>query len=285
MKTGWLLYEDGDLKQNQDFADYVTAEGKKFDMDIRAARVSQLEMGAGSDGALTLRLGGRAALPDFVISRQRDELTSLQLERMGVPVFNGSRVCGICNDKRRTHQFLAGLPMMETRFVGHRYAVAPGESAYPLVVKPARGHGGQNVELVRNEYEWQEAADEIMPDDIVEQKPASEAGRDLRVYVLFGEIVASVMRTAREGIVSNFKRGGQVELHTLTGAERALAEKAIARFQEADAPLCLAGVDLLYDRGRPVLNEVEDVVGSRMLYKVSDIDIVKRYLSALRERL
>ena len=43
----------------------------------------------------------------------------------------------------------------------------------------------------------------------------------------------------------------------------------------------MAGVDLLYDHGQPVIGEVEDVVGSRMLYKTSDIDIVSLYLQGL----
>ncbi len=43
----------------------------------------------------------------------------------------------------------------------------------------------------------------------------------------------------------------------------------------------MAGVDLLYDQGRPVIGEVEDVVGSRMLYQTSDIDIVSLYLQGL----
>ncbi len=285
MKKGWLLYDEADLKQNRDFADYLTREGKARGLELETVRTVQLTLGIQAGGALRIQKDNRDALPDFVISRQRDDLTSAQFERMGVPVFNGSRVCIICNDKRRTHQFLAGLPMLETTFVSHRYAVAPGESAYPLVIKPAGGHGGENVALVHNEYEWRDAADQILPQDIVQQKPAADAGKDLRVYVLFGKIVAAVLRTAHMGIISNFKRGGSVELHTLTDEERALAEAVIARFAQGEAPLCFAGVDFLYEHGHPVLSEVEDVVGSRMLYQVSSMDIAGLYLDQIRERL
>ncbi len=285
MKTGWLLYEESDLALNRDFAEYMTREGQKRGLDIQTVRTAQLELGVYAGGKLKLLKDGRAVLPDFALSRQRDALVSEQFEKLGVPVFNGSRVCALCNDKRLTHQFLSGVPMLETTFVDHRRAVAPEESRYPLVLKPARGHGGDRVKLVRNEYDWREAADEILPQDIVQQKPASEAGKDLRVYVLFGEIVAAVLRTAKSGIVSNFKRGGDVALHSLTPQERALAQTVIARFAEAGAPLCFAGVDMLYDGGAPVLGEVEDVVGSRMLYKVSDVDIAGLYLDAVKARI
>ena len=285
MKLGWLLYEEADLAQNRDFAAYLTREGEKRGLTLETVRMSQLSLGVAEGGALRMRIGGRDTLPGFVIARHRDALVSEHFERMGVPVFNGSRVCALCNDKRRTHQFLAGLPMLATRFVNHRYAVAPQEGAYPLVLKPAASHGGDRVALVANEYEWREAADEILPQDLLEQQLAGDAGSDLRVYVLFGQVVAAVMRTARRGIVSNFKRGGSVALHTLTARESDLARQVIDRFAQAGAPLCLAGVDFLYHHGEPVLSEVEDVVGSRMLYQASDIDIAALYLDALRTRV
>ena len=153
------------------------------------------------------------------------------------------------------------------------------------MVKPASGHGGDRVRSVTNEFEWRDAVDEILPLDIVEQKVASNAGQDLRVYVVFGQIVAAVMRTATKGIISNFKRGGNVALHTLTDVEQTIAQQVIERFAQASAPLCFAGVDLLYNEEQPVLSEVEDVVGSRMLYKVSELDIAALFLAGISKRL
>ena len=285
MKIGWLLYEGSDLAENRNYAEHITRLGLVRGLTIETVRMAQLSLGVDEGGALTLRKDGRPALPDFMLARHRDALVSEHFERMGVPVFNGARVCALCNDKRATLQFLAGLPMLATTFVNHRYAVAPAEGAYPLVVKPAASHGGDRVCRVANEYEWREAVDEILPQDIVQQQVATEAGRDLRVYVLFGEIVAAVMRTATRGIVSNFKRGGDVRLHTLAEGERALVRAVVERFRDAGAPLCFAGVDLLYHHGAPVIGEVEDVVGSRMLYKVSDMDIAGMYLDAVAARL
>lgn len=285
MKTGWLLYDESDLNHNRDFADHMSQLAQQRSCSLLTVRTNQLVMGVHDGGRLFVYKDGKEALPDFVISRQRDDLISTQFESMGVPVFNGARVCKICNDKRRTHQFLAGLPMMETTFVNHRYAVAPAAGHYPVYIKPTGGHGGEQVRLVNNEYEWREAADAILPQDFIEQKAADNAGRDLRVYVLFGQITAAVMRTATQGFLSNFKRGGAVALHSLTTEEEQLTKQVIARFSAADAPLCFAGVDMLYHDGHPVLSEVEDVVGSRMLYRESKLDIAAMYLDAILKRL
>ena len=154
-------------------------------------------------------------------------------------------------------------------------------AVYPVILKPACSHGGDRVTLVHNEQEWYEAIRLIQPEPMLQQSVVSDAGRDLRVYVLHGKILAGVMRTAKSGVVSNFKKGGCVELHELTQEERKLAEAVIRRFDEAGAPLHMAGVDMLYDHGHPVIGEVEDVVGSRMLYQTSDLDIVTLYLEGL----
>jgi hypothetical protein len=42
---------------------------------------------------------------------------------------------------------------------------------------------------------------------------------------------------------------------------------------------------MLYHHGAPVLGEVEDVVGSRMLYQTSNLDIAALYLDGVAARL
>ena len=283
MKRGWLLYDDPDLAVNQDFAAFVTEQARERGMAIETVRRSELTFGIRENGSF-VRRGASDALPDFVISRQRDALLSRQFERLGVPVFNNARACELCNDKRLTHQLLAGeVAMLPTEYVDPRYASAP--RTYPAVVKPACSHGGDRVTLVRDERQWREAVASIAPAPMLTQRVASEAGKDLRVYVLFGEIIAGVLRTAQEGIVSNYKRGGDVTLHPLTADERALTRRVIDVFSRTQAPLCFAGVDMLYHQGKPVLGEVEDVVGSRMLYKVGGPNIVGLYLDGVASRM
>jgi len=175
--------------------------------------------------------------------------------------------------------------MPQTVFLRPGQTEPPEGTCFPVVVKPACSHGGDRILVVNNAQEWKQAAARILPEPALQQAVVTEAGQDLRVYVLGGKILAGVMRTARSGVVSNFKQGGHVALHPLTEAERSLAQSVIDRFAKAGAPLHMAGVDLLYDHGHPVIGEVEDVVGSRMLYNTSDIDIVALYLDHIRQAL
>jgi gamma-F420-2:alpha-L-glutamate ligase len=272
MKTGWLLYDKRDYDVNRMFPAHMRKAAAPINLALRVVLTERF-------------VEALCNPPDFVISRQRNPLLSARLEDMGIPVFNSSRVCEICNDKRETHRFLNGLPLMKTTFLEPGEPYAPDAGDFPLVIKPAFGHGGDRVALAENQAQLDSALTAIDPLPALAQQAASEAGRDLRIYVLFGEIVAAVMRTAESGIVSNYKRGGSVALHTASPMERALAEKVIRRFASSGAPLSFAGIDLLYHRGEPVVNEVEDVVGSRMLYSVGGPDVISMYVRRIADRL
>ena len=281
----WLLYRDGDYAVNRDYAVMMREKGQALGLDIRPVCLSRVLLTTDCEGRAGCLLDGAEAFPRAVLSRQRDAFVSAHFERMGVPVFNNSRVCALCNDKRETHRFLSGLPQMPAVFYDGTSLAEPPVQGYPLAVKPARGHGGDRVRRVCTPCEWRDAAAEILPEPVLSQKIASEAGRDLRIYVLFGKILTGVMRTAPDGFLSNYKKGGSVCLHEPSAEERELAGAVIRRFEEAGAPLCMAGIDLLYHEGRPVIGEVEDAVGSRMLYAVSGYDLAGLYLRGIAERL
>lgn len=272
MKKGWILYDRCDYEVNQWFAAHAIECGKENDILLSVMFSDTM-------------CDSVAQRPDFVISRQRNPVLITHLEALDIPVFNNSRVCEICNDKRKTHLALDGLPRMKTIFVENEITRTSFPFDYPMVVKPAFGHGGDRVQAVGDQNELQQALASILPQPALVQEMATDAGCDLRIYVLFREMVASVMRTANEGIVSNFKRGGSVALHRLTDAERSLAQAVIDRFASIGAPLAFAGIDLIYHNGQPRINEVEDVVGSRMLYKVSDLDCVAMYIQTIAEKL
>lgn len=282
MKDIWLLYESADLRINADFAAMMRRLGMDRGMAIQPVTVEELTLGMDGQGKPFILKDSKAARPDAVLSRMRLPLYSHHLEAMDVKVYNNATVCELCNDKRRTHQFLTGLPMAATRFLTSD-ALPP--AYYPVVIKPACSHGGDRVAQVDAPQAWQIAAQGILPEPALEQQRAECLGKDLRVYVVFGQIVAAVMRTAHSGIVSNFKCGGNVALHTLTSAEETLVQRVIRRFDEAGAPLSFAGVDLLYNRCGPIVGEVEDVVGSRMLYQTSDMDIAALFLDGLALKL
>ena len=45
------------------------------------------------------------------------------------------------------------------------------------------------------------------------------------------------------------------------------------------------GIDFVFDGGQPVFNEIEDTVGARMVYSVTDIDILDLYCDYIKKVL
>ena len=54
MKKGWLLYDEADLKQNRDFADYLTREGKARGLELETVRTVQQRVALRNDGAVVI---------------------------------------------------------------------------------------------------------------------------------------------------------------------------------------------------------------------------------------
>lgn len=117
--------------------------------------------------------------------------------------------------------------------------------------------------------------------DAVIQPLTGSRHQDLRVYIIGKEIIAAVLRTAKEGFRSNFSLGGEVRLYQLSQEEKSVVHTIIGQFDFG-----LAGIDFIIgDQGELIFNEIEDVVGSRMLYQCSDINIVRLYLEYIVRKL
>ena len=110
MNAVWLLYDDPDYEVNQSYARLMRERGEERGLNIVTVLLSEIELRMDSHGRPYCLHRGDPACPAAILSRQRSALISRHFELMGVPVFNNALVCEICNDKRITYQFLAGLP-------------------------------------------------------------------------------------------------------------------------------------------------------------------------------
>ena len=89
-----------------------------------------------------------------------------------------------------------------------------------------------------------------------------------------------MLRSSQNDFRSNFSLGGSASVYTLSAEEKEM----VTRLTEGlDIGHC--GIDFIFDNGEPVFNEIEDVVGSRMLYKYTDIDVVEEYVEYINKIL
>lgn len=150
---------------------------------------------------------------------------------------------------------------------------------YPFVLKSVDGHGGNEVFMVNSREEEDKAILALGTKDYIKQEVCSDLGKDKRVYIVGNEVVSSILREA-DDFRSNYSLGGRATACELDEQEKEIVDKILKTIS-----IDYAGIDLIYNNGEPVFNEIEDPVGARMLYENTDIDIVEIFVKYIVDNL
>lgn len=255
----WLIYDKFEAERNRRYIDFYFEKCKEKNIDIELKIVEdKIDF---------------SNLPHVAIVRTMNCELSEKLEGMGVKVCNSSFISRIANDKWKTYEYLSknNIRLPQTYLVTEDF-IPP---YYPMVLKPCMGKGGRDVEIVHNYEEFQKYRKRCTEKTIA-QRVVSDKGKDLRVYVVGNRIIKAMLRTSQEDFRSNFCLGGKAEEYNLSQWEISEIEKVMKLFD-----ISYAGLDFIFDEGKIIFNEMEDVVGARMLYTHTDIDIVDIYLNFL----
>lgn len=274
---GLLIYERHESIRNHRFIEYWLDTAKVKNVDLKLVLIEEMAFGL-RDNKPFLMVNGENVTADFAVVRAKKPLLSHHLEKMGIAVFNPAHVSEILNDKRRTHAlFQDDFPMMDTAFVE---GDSPSPFPYPVVVKASAGCGGREVRLCDNEESYRTALKDFTYSAVV-QPLCDTPGRDVRVYMLGKKILQGMLRYSdTEDFRANFGLHHCAKPIDIPDDIRRMALEAAERFDFG-----LVGVDFIFDHGRALFNEAEDVVGTRMLYQYTDIDIVPVYMDYILSRL
>ena len=253
----WLVYDSFEAERNRRYIDFYFEKCKEKGIDLELVIVEN-----GVDFS---------NLPHVAIVRTMNPNLSEKLEGLGVRVCNSSFISRIANDKWSTYKYLKskGVRLVETFLVTDTFT----PPYYPMVLKPCMGKGGRDVEIVNN-YEEFLAYRKRVTEKTIAQRVVSDKGKDLRVYVVGNRIIKAMLRISETDFRSNFCLGGKAVEYNLSAEETKEIEKIISQFD-----ISYAGLDFIFDKGSIIFNEMEDVVGARMLYTHTDIDIVDIYLN------
>lgn len=221
------------------------------------------------------------ATADFAIVRTINPSLNAHVESLGIPTFNNAKTARIANDKWQTYLFLrdVGIPCMRT--VKPQTAEEAIRSfPYPFVLKTVDGHGGSEVFLADNEQKCKELFYKIGAKRLIVQDLCSEPGVDMRVYMLGGRVLAAAKRTSLSDFRSNFSLGGKAEIVDVPNEIQGILVTV------TEALGCdFVGIDFIRHNGEWVLNEIEDVVGTRMLYSLTDLDAARLYTEYIISKL
>jgi RimK family alpha-L-glutamate ligase len=206
-----------------------------------------------------------------------------RLENLGVRVVNSARTIERTVDKYYTSALLedAGIPTPHT-VVTERFgeAMEAFKELGDAVVKPLFGSEGRGMVRVCDEdaaYRVFRAL-ELGRYIFYLQEFIPHANRDIRAFVIGGEVIAAMMRRA-DTWKTNVAGGARVEPLELSEELREISLKAAAVLETE-----YAGIDILKaEGGGYYVTEVNGIPGWRGLQKTTDVDIAGRIVEHVVE--
>lgn len=293
MNEGWIIY-NGSLPDPRFryMAEMLAQAAVRVGLRVRI--VKNNDVAACIDGGQARLLGSASAsLPRFVIMYDKDVLLARHLEVLGVRSFNAADVIENCDDKRRTHQVLAGhgIPMPRTILAplvynepldsGSILAVVCDELGFPMIIKEAFGSFGQQVYLINDPKELKACLMAMGNKPFLFQEYISEShGVDIRLHVVGQTVVAAMKRRSTSDFRANVSTGASMEKYSPSGEEIALAVKA-CQVLKAD----FAGVDLLLGPDGPLLCEVNSNAHLKNILDCTGVNVALHIVEHIKNEM
>ncbi len=253
---GLMIYREEDYERNSSFADWVVDECKAQGVLLHVTTIS----------GRVLHDDICFADYDFIVNRTRDYNLSLMLELSGIPVFNNSYTTLLGNNKYSAYRYAQMRGYSIPKIVLSR-------GKEDIVVKPFDGHGGKEIVLT--------SFPKTLDTGCVYQEFVKDVEGDIRFYIIGNRIVNAVIRKPKNGFISNYSLGNDFEQYFYSAKEEALILDFIK-----DLTVDYAGIDFFRLKNNTlVFNEVEDVVGSRMLSALGINNTVSLWVQHIRRTI
>ncbi|HIE24613.1 MAG TPA: lysine biosynthesis protein LysX [Anaerolineales bacterium] len=221
------------------------------------------------------------------ISHSRGLYVSRLFEAHGVPVVNPSAVAEKCGDKYVSSQILesAGIPTPRVlmAFDSESALQATDAMGYPCVLKPVVGSWGRLLAKV-DSHEMAESVIEhkaslgVNHKVFYVQEYINKPGRDIRAFVIGGEVIGAIYRTS-ESWITNTARGGMATNCPLTPN----LEKICTDTADAMGGGLLA-VDLFETKDGFTVNEVNHTMEFRNSIETTGVNIPARMVDYVVEQ-
>ncbi len=272
--TGWLIYDKEGAERNAWFIQAFLAEAEKHGVALLLKILSKTEKAAKEE------LAQMQDLPNFVIVRTMNPAVQAFFEKRRIPTFNNYKTSKVANDKWETYLLCQELNVPTMYAMKLKDYEKQGGMSYPFVLKSFNGHGGTEVFLIHNKAEYERQTACIKKENYLVQEVCSNVGIDMRVYVLGGEVLQAMIRKSEKDFRSNFSLGGSATVGEINEKQRETIRK-ICNALQCD----FVGIDFISHHGEWVLNEIEDVVGTRMLYRYTKINPIEQYFEYIFTKL
>lgn len=284
---GWLLFSrdlDPALPEVPEVFRFQETAARRG-IELHVLKPDRFDLVAGEVGDWSVHYEDHSLeRPDFLLCRTGAETDYFTLavlrhfERRGVRLINGPEAIDLVADKLHTMQVLAraGLPVPQTilgKFPIDAHLVEH-ELGFPMIVKTLRGTRGTGVLKCEDRSQFEDlagllASAEAKADFLFQHYVRSSHGRDVRVLVIGGRVIAAMERRSPTGhFKSNVSLGGAGTSYTPSAEMAELALRAASALD-----LDVAGIDILFDEDGYRICEANSAPGFQGLERACSIDV------------
>ena len=232
--------------------------------------------------------------PDFVIFWDKDVFLAKKLEKNGVRLFNSARSVEICDNKILTALTLSGKVRTPKTLIAPKTFEGVGYTkkdflkkaieilSLPIVIKEAYGSFGQQVYLAKSVDDMERIVEKIGHKEFLMQEfVKTSEGKDVRINVIGGKVVSSMLRYNENDFRSNITNGGSMKKYDISPAWAEAAVKACEAIG-----LDFAGVDVMFgENGEPVICEVNSNPHFKSSFECNGVDMSVCIMNYVKEQL
>lgn len=269
---------------------------KNLDIELYVLKPSDFDLVVDSKHGWSATYKGRELLhkPDLIIPRCGAETTYFTLavlrhfERQGVPIVNGPSAIESVADKLHTLQIVSAAKLPIPKTILGKFPVdvnlVERELGFPVVIKKLKGTRGNGVVLCQDRAQFDDLANLLDGasggDFLFQQYIKASHGRDVRILVIGGKVVAAMERTSSDGgFKSNISLGGSGRAFK---PPREMAELALNVARELN--LDVAGIDVLLDADGYRVCEANSAPGFHGLERACKVNVPETIFLAMGKR-
>ena len=197
-----------------------------------------------------------------------------QMEMMGIALFNRAQAIMAAKNKIKTMQILDhfGIPIPKTVVIRRKDDLVETSKllgGFPIIVKQPVGSFGAGVTIIESMRALKSFLLWDQPMYLLQEFVKYSKGKDIRIFVVNGKIVGSMMRKAKKGeFRSNIELGAIGRPVEITEEEASIALRSV---QALD--LTYGGVDVIRGANGPVVLEVNSNPGFKELERATGVSI------------
>lgn len=216
---------------------------------------------------------------DFVIHRIKQGVLKDKVAELCTHSYNRTDLLKKYISKKEQLEVLDGFVAYPKTSFSLEFLTVKEEVGVPFVAKGLFGSQGSEVELIHNCEEF-DAFIKQYPECLFQEYISNSCGRDARLMVIKGEVVAAMERTNASDFRANFARGGLVKSIEIDEAMR-----VIARIVYDRTGVAVFGLDLLYGDTGYLFCEMNVTPGIEGMEKSTGVNVAGLVMKMIQDEL